>query len=98
MKKNESGFTLVELAIVLMIIGLLIGAILRGQELLESARITATLQQVKAYQGAIVTFRDTYGALPGDLRTALDRVPNCTAVNSCVNGNGDGMIGPPVLP
>ena len=58
-RTSQSGFTLVELAIVLMIIGLLIGGILRGQELMENARVTSTIQQTKAYDGATTTFRDS---------------------------------------
>lgn len=88
-----AGFTLVELAIVLMIIGLLIGGILRGQELMENARISSMIQQVTAYKGAKTTFTDTYSAMPGDLATAMARVPGCTAENFCGNGNGDGRVG-----
>lgn len=91
--KQQNGFTLVELAIVLMIIGLLIGGILRGQELMENARVSTTVQQVTAYQGAKVTFNDTYSMLPGDMVTATSRVPGCTAANACINGDGNGMIG-----
>ena len=90
---SQSGFTLVELAIVLMIIGLLIGGILRGQELMNNARISSTIQQVKAYQGATVTFLDAYSASPGDLPTAMARLPGCTADNFCVNGDGNGILG-----
>ena len=90
---SSAGFTLVELAIVLMIIGLLIGGILRGQELMENARASATIQQVNAYMGASVTFQDSYSAPAGDLATALTRVPGCTAANFCGNGDGNGMIG-----
>lgn len=90
---HERGFTLVELAIVLMIIGLLIGGILRGQELMENARISSTAQQVTSYQGALVSFQDAYGTLPGDMPLALTRLPGCTAANLCVNGNGDGIVG-----
>ena len=49
---NQKGFTLVELAIVMTIIGLLIGGVLKGQELMENARVTSTVAQVKGYEGA----------------------------------------------
>jgi prepilin-type N-terminal cleavage/methylation domain-containing protein len=96
---NQKGFTLVELAIVLMIIGLLIGAVLRGQELMNNARLQSVVKQVMSYQGAISTFKDAYQEYPGDLRTATTRVPGCQtgAGNNCVNGNGDGTIGTPNL-
>lgn len=90
--KTEAGFTLVELAIVLMIIGLLIGGILRGQELMENARVTSTIQQTKAYDGATTTFRDAYSALPGDITGPTTRLANCTASPCNVGGNGDGLI------
>ena len=91
--RSQQGFTLVELAIVLMIIGLLIGGVLRGQELMNNAKISATVQQIKAYEGATVTFRDSYSQLPGDMATATFRVPGCTAANFCSNGDGNGIIG-----
>ena len=90
---KSAGFTLVELAIVLMIIGLLIGGVLRGQELMNNTRRSALIQQVKAYQGAIVSFQDTYSQFPGDMADAQARVPGCTAANFCVNGDGNGLIG-----
>lgn len=75
--KNQNGFTLVELAIVMTIIGLLIGGILKGQELMQNARVTATVAQVKSYESATFTFIDKYSALPGDLVTASERLPGC---------------------
>lgn len=92
---RESGFTLVELAIVLMIIGLLIGGILRGQEMMATARLQATIKQITSYVGVINTFQDTYGAKPGDFHFATSRLSGCTAVNGCYDGNGNGTVGVP---
>ena len=67
---QEKGFTLVELAIVLVIIGILIGGILKGQELIKNASISATAAQLKAFESAYTTFLDLYGGKPGDLASA----------------------------
>lgn len=93
--RTQSGFTLVELAIVLMIIGLLIGGILRGQELLTTARLNTTVKQILSYSAAIHIFQDKYDAMPGDMRTATARLVGCTA--PCVNGDGNGTVGTRVL-
>lgn len=92
---TQSGFTLVELAIVLMIIGLLIGGILRGQELLNVTRMNTTVKQVQSYSAAVNIFQDKYDAMPGDMRTATARLVDCNG--ACVNGNGDGVVGTRVL-
>lgn len=90
---RQRGFTLVELAIVMTIIGLLIGGIIKGQELMLNARITATIAQVNSYAAATITFRDSYSQLPGDMLQATSRLPNCGAANFCVNGDANGLIG-----
>ncbi len=90
---KSQGFTLVELAIVLMIIGLLIGGILKGQELITNARITSSAAQFQTYDAAVITFQDSYGALPGDITNPSTRLPNCTAANCNTAGNGNGKIG-----
>lgn len=96
--KKQKGFTLVELAIVLVIVGLLIGGILKGQKLLLNAKVTATVAQIKGIEAATTNFRDVYGALPGDLKNSYVKVAGCTSVPYCGDAthpgsNGDGSIG-----
>ncbi len=88
-RRSERGFTLVELAIVMIIIGLLIGGILKGQELIANAQVGATVSQVKSIDAATTTFRDKYDSVPGDMDNVATRLSNCTG---CVNGDGDGRI------
>ncbi len=93
---KESGFTLVELAIVMIIIGLLIGGILKGQELIANSQLTATVAQIKGIDAATSTFRDKYSALPGDMLTPTNRLANCAGPCAAVfatagNGRIDGV-------
>lgn len=76
MKQNQKGFTLVELAVVMVIIGLLIGGLLKGQQILENSRVSATVTQIGTIDTAAKAFYDTYTGYPGDLLNAYDRVPN----------------------
>ncbi|QQG35683.1 MAG: prepilin-type N-terminal cleavage/methylation domain-containing protein [Micavibrio aeruginosavorus] len=90
--RSQAGFTLVELAIVMIIIGLLIGGILKGQELIANAQITATSSQVKAIEAAMTTFRDSYNAVPGDLSNPTARLPNCAAAPCNQAGDGNNRV------
>jgi prepilin-type N-terminal cleavage/methylation domain-containing protein len=92
--KPQAGFTLVELAIVMIIIGLLIGGVLKGQQLITNAQITATVAQIKAIDAATTSFKDQYANLPGDMLTPNARIPNCPAAPAAcgIIGNGDGKI------
>lgn len=90
---REAGFTLVELAVVMIIIGLLIGGVLKGQELIGNAQVTSTVSQVKGIDAATSTFRDMYSALPGDMAQTAIRLPNCAAAPCSTAGNGDGSLG-----
>ena len=91
-KITQAGFSLVELAIALMIIGLIVGGILKGQELLESARLKSVLTQVNEYRVAVSTFIDRYDALPGDYDQAAELIQD-----GLLNGNNNGIIEGPGL-
>jgi prepilin-type N-terminal cleavage/methylation domain-containing protein len=93
--RAQAGFTLVELAIVMIIIGLLIAGVLKGQALIQNAQVTATVAQLKAIDAATTTFKDTYNALPGDILSPGTKLPAGCAANALCNtaGNGDGVIG-----
>ena len=86
---KQHGFTLVEIAIVLVIIGLLLGGILKGQELITSARVRNLITQIDGVKSAFYGFQDRYRALPGDFAQATTQVPGDT---SSQNGNGNGEI------
>lgn len=87
------GFSLVELSIVLVILGLLTGGILAGQSLIRAAELRSVSTDVSRYMAAVHSFRDKYFALPGDMTNAKSFWTSCTDVagNTC-NGNGDGII------
>jgi prepilin-type N-terminal cleavage/methylation domain-containing protein len=67
MYNRRSGFTLIELSIVLVIIGLIVGAIVVGKDLINAAAIRGTITQYSQFEAAINTFRDKYQGLPGDI-------------------------------
>jgi len=66
MKNNQSGFTLVEIAIVLVIIGLLLGGVLKGQELINSAKVKNFATDFRNIPLFIYGYQDKFKALPGD--------------------------------
>ncbi len=89
-EKSQRGFTLVELAIVLVIIGLIIAAVLKGQELIVSARLKSTISEISAIRSAANTFRDKYNALHGDYVQPQTRIgtPAGLTFPAVVDGNG----------
>ena len=89
MKQRSSGFTLIEIAVVLVIIGLLLGGVLKGQELISSARVRNLISQQDGIKAAFFGFQDRYRALPGDYASANANI-NCNP--TCSNGNGNGRI------
>ena len=86
MKKQQTGFTLIELAIVLVIIGLLLGGVLKGQELINSAKVKNMASDLKNIQIYVYSYQDKFKAIPGDDKSAI------THVGAAVNGDGDGEI------
>jgi prepilin-type N-terminal cleavage/methylation domain-containing protein len=88
-KENQDGFTLVEISIVMIIIGLLIGGTFGGMKLIENMQVNKTVQDLKAIESAALTFKDTYGRLPGDIVNPAARLPNCTVAPCATGGNGN---------
>lgn len=94
---RTSGFTLVELAIVLVIIGLVVGGILVGRELLYQAEISSIIRSMQRTSVPIYTFEEKYGQLPGDFTSATrfwgegTSCPSAAGTGTC-NGNGDKLI------
>jgi prepilin-type N-terminal cleavage/methylation domain-containing protein len=100
-RKNESGFTLVEIAIVLVIIGLLLGGILKGQQLINSARVRNLADQNSGIQAAYYGFIDRFRTLPGDMTPAnactnigqaVDRFASCGTPANAPGGDANGRI------
>jgi prepilin-type N-terminal cleavage/methylation domain-containing protein len=89
MKRGANGFTLIEIAIVLVIIGLLLGGVLKGQELITGARVRNLISQQDGIKAAFFGFQDRYRALPGDYRDATTSIA-CNP--ACPGGNGNGRI------
>ncbi|HSB49659.1 MAG TPA: prepilin-type N-terminal cleavage/methylation domain-containing protein [Burkholderiales bacterium] len=87
--RKQAGFTLIEIAIVLVIIGLLLGGVLKGQELITSARVRNIISQQDGVKAAYFGFLDRFRALPGDYSLASTNIANVAAT---ANGNGNGQI------
>lgn len=99
----KQGFSLVELSIVLVILGLLTGGILAGQSLIRAAELRAVATETNRWLTAANSFRDKYFALPGDITNATKfwgSAPACpgtagSGTQTC-NGNGDGRVDTPI--
>ena len=85
-RRANHGFTLIELSIVLVIIGLIVGGVLVGQDLIRAAEVRATVSQIEKYNTAVNTFRGKYNALPGDMNSA-----NATAFGFAARGSNAGQ-------
>lgn len=83
---SKDGFTLVEIAIVMVIIGLLIGGVLKGQAMIQNAKVKRVAKQADEIRAAVMSFYDKYGMYPGDENIAA--IPPGTDTE----GNGSGQI------
>lgn len=86
MKNKQTGFTLIEIAIVLVIISLLIGGVVKGQELINSAKVKNLANDFKNIPIFVYGYQDKFRALPGDDNAAT------THVSATADGNGNGVI------
>jgi prepilin-type N-terminal cleavage/methylation domain-containing protein len=84
--KKQTGFTLIELAIVLVIIGLLLGGVLRGQELINSAKVKNMARDFQNVQVYIYGYQDKFKSLPGDDHSANTHVAGTNATTGTQNG------------
>lgn len=85
-RARQSGFTLVEIAIVLVIIGLLLGGVLKAQQMIENAKIKNIINDMKGVSAAYYSYQDQYHAIPGDDAAATARFAGA------VSGGGNGAI------
>lgn len=98
---DSKGFTLIEMSIVLVIIGLVVGGVLVGIDLVRAAEVRAQISQIEKYNQAVNTFRGKYGYIPGDLQLNVASqfgfiTTACTGTFAFRDGNGflDGQIRP----
>jgi prepilin-type N-terminal cleavage/methylation domain-containing protein len=88
MRKQQQGFTLVEIAIVLVIIGLLLGGILKGQEMITQAKIKNVVADFSGISAAYYGYQDRYRAIPGDDKNATTRWGVAAATDPTKQGDG----------
>ncbi|MBE0627207.1 MAG: prepilin-type N-terminal cleavage/methylation domain-containing protein [Burkholderiales bacterium] len=88
MKTKQAGFTLVEIAIVLVIIGLLLGGILKGQEMIVQAKVKNSITDFSGISAAYFGYQDRYRAIPGDDAGA----GRWTTPTAATPGNGDRVL------
>jgi prepilin-type N-terminal cleavage/methylation domain-containing protein len=92
MKNSKNAFTLVELAIVIVIIGLLVGGVLAGQELIKQSEIRRFITDMKAIESAVLQYYDKYRAYPGDDGGATARWSSCGNIGMCKDGDRNKQI------
>ncbi|MCP4393322.1 MAG: prepilin-type N-terminal cleavage/methylation domain-containing protein [Alphaproteobacteria bacterium] len=87
---KQKGFTLIEMAIILIVVGLLIGGVLKGEEMVESMRIKQTMRQWNEVKSAWLGFYGKYNGIPGDFNRATQLIASND--KQIVDGNGDNEV------
>ena len=88
MRRSQSGLTLIELSIVLVIVGLLLGGVFMAHEMVNGARVKSLAGDFIAVPTYVYAYQDTYRALPGDDRAAPARLPGASVADAALLGNG----------
>ncbi|MDP1742337.1 type II secretion system protein [Polaromonas sp.] len=91
--KKQGGFTLVEIAIVLVIVGLLLAGVLKGQELIENSRIKNLAKDLDSMTAVVRSYQDRYRGVPGDDLTATTHTERGWGATAFTAGNNNGLIG-----
>jgi hypothetical protein len=95
-RRRPPAFSMVALAIVLIVVGLILGFLLIGYGAFEDSRVKATVAEIRGMTDNTLAFYDQYEGFPGDINRAHSSVPGCNQANYCVSGNGDGRLGTPI--
>lgn len=91
--KKQGGFTLVEIAIVLVIVGLLLAGVLKGQELIENSRIKSMAKDMDSMTAVVRSYQDRYRGVPGDETPAPAAARGWIGGTAWAAGNGNSLIG-----
>ena len=86
-RKSQRGFTLIEIAIVLLIIGLLLGGVMKGQSMINSARVRSIANDLSGIEAAWISFQDRYRSIPGDYAQASTHI-----VEGASNGDSNSRV------
>jgi prepilin-type N-terminal cleavage/methylation domain-containing protein len=86
-RKQQCGFTLIEIAIVLLIIGLLLGGVMKGQAMIDSARVRSLANDLTGIEAAWISFQDRYRSLPGDYGQAKTHI-----LAEAANGDANAVV------
>lgn len=92
-KVRQAGFTLVEIAIVLVIVGLLLAGVLKGQELIENSKIKSLAKDLDSMTAVVSSYQDRYRGLPGDDLTATTHTERGWGATAFTAGNANNLIG-----